>query len=73
METKKKNVDIIFNALNKGDYKGEKVFKVECAQGAGESGSGRYWKVKGGSDNYFVNCETKTIESEYRKRRIEFL
>lgn len=70
---KKENVELIFNALKEGNHKGQTIFRVECAQGAGESGAGRYWKVKGGSDNYFINCETKTIEGEYSKRLIEFL
>lgn len=70
--TKKWNVDRIFKALQDGNYKGETTFIVQCASPLGENQNARNWRVKGGGDNYMVDCASKTITAEYSKRIISF-
>lgn len=73
--TKKENVELVYKALNEGNYRGEKIFTIQCAGGTYENGNGRSWKPKkrsSGGDDYTVNCETLTIEAKYSKRIIRF-
>ena len=80
---KKENVDTIFNSLVNGFYTDQrgkqepdkKTFTIQCAQGVGESGSGRYWKLTGKRkiDNYIIDCENKTITGVYHKDVIKFI
>jgi hypothetical protein len=81
--TKKENVELVYHSLLNGYYTdGNKRkdasttrFTVQCAGGTGETWNGksfRYWKTKQSGEEYHVDCENKTIEAKYSKRRINF-
>lgn len=79
--TKKQNVEIVFKALKEGNYKGQTIFKIQCASPVGEnyhytSGGGTsrpsYWKTKQAGDDYTIDCAEKTITAKYSKRTIKF-
>lgn len=73
--TKKQNVEDVFKALNEGHFKGKKIFTIKCAGPAGENpqrGRGRSWRTKTAGDTYTIDCELKTITTEYSGRSIRF-
>lgn len=70
--SKKWNVDRIYKALRDGNYKGQTTFTVQCASPVGENQHARNWRIKGGGEEYTVDCINKTICSKYTPRTISF-
>lgn len=75
--TKKQNVELVFKALKEGNYKGKKIFIIQCASPVGENGNfskGKWkgWKTKQAGDDYTIDCEEKTVTAKYSKRTIKF-
>jgi len=86
--TKKEAVDLAFNSIKNGYYtliwlkrdktqvvkedKEKTVFEIRCASSVGESGTGKYWKVKQSGDDYIVDCINKTITAIRSNRLIRF-
>lgn len=74
--TKKQNVELVFKALNEGNYKGQKIFDIQCASPVGENGNYKKgfkaWGTKQAGDDYIIDCESMTITAKYSKRSITF-
>lgn len=74
--TKKQNVDIVFNALKIGNYKGANCFNIQCAGAVGESYNGKsfkYWKTKTAGGYYVIDCQELSIHEQYSNRKIFFI
>lgn len=74
--TKKQNVELVYNALKTGNYKGSHLFNIQCAGSTGETYNGksfRYWKTKTSGGDYLIDCNEKSILEKYSNRKIFFV